>query len=111
MPRRIAQERVPYRVQCRVARCDMGLPAPHFSSSFASFRVFRGPHSLGKAGRFAYIDFGDLAPVFRLAYTAAFVVAASPRSYLLFNFLCFLLVRFSLFRAFLFLICLPFGPR
>ena len=39
----------PYHVQCRVARCDIGLPA-HTSHPFASFRVFRGPHSLGKAG-------------------------------------------------------------
>ena len=33
----------PYRVQCRVARCDMGRPGQHLSSPFASFRVFRGP--------------------------------------------------------------------
>src|SRR5208282_1243740 len=26
-----------------------GPPSPHLSSPFASFRVFRGPHSLGKA--------------------------------------------------------------
>ena len=36
----------PYRIQCRVARCDMGLPSHNLSSPFASFRVFRGPHSL-----------------------------------------------------------------
>src|SRR5271166_6674125 len=35
----------PYRVQCRVARCDMGLPAHASHPLFASFRVFRGPHS------------------------------------------------------------------
>src|SRR5271157_6156452 len=36
----------PYRVQCRVARFEHGPPSPHLSSPFASFRVFRGPHSL-----------------------------------------------------------------
>ena len=38
----------PYRIQYRVARCDMGLPA--HTSHPLSFRVFRGPHSLGRAG-------------------------------------------------------------
>ena len=36
-------------------------PSPHLSFPFASFRVFRGPHSSGKAGRFALMDFADLA--------------------------------------------------
>ena len=39
MPRQIAQERI-YRVQCRVARCDMGLPA---HTCHPIWRLFAGP--------------------------------------------------------------------
>ena len=46
MPRRIAQERVP--TASNVGSRDVTWP----SLPFASFRVFRGPHSLGKAGTF-----------------------------------------------------------
>src|SRR5271169_7049952 len=49
MPRRIAQERVP--TASNVGSRDVTWPpSPHLSSPFAFFRVFRGPHSLGKAG-------------------------------------------------------------
>src|SRR5271165_4405883 len=46
MPRRSAS--LPRPMSGRAMRHEP--PSPHLSSPFASFRVFRGPHSLGKAG-------------------------------------------------------------
>jgi hypothetical protein len=50
MPRRIAQERVPAGVQCRVARCDVRLPA---QTSHPLSRVERAFQQLGR--RRAYL--------------------------------------------------------
>ena len=53
MPRRIAQERV-HRVQCRFARCDMGLltwaSQPHPSSPSRLFSSFAGSFEKKKKG-------------------------------------------------------------
>jgi hypothetical protein len=49
VPRRTAQERVP--IASNVGSREVTwASSPHLLSPFASFRVFRGPHSLGKAG-------------------------------------------------------------
>jgi hypothetical protein len=41
----------PYRVQCRVARCDMGLPAQTSHPLSRLFACFAGPIPWAKAGR------------------------------------------------------------
>ena len=56
MPRRIAQERVPTAFQCRVARCDMGLPAHTSHPLSRLFACFAGPIPWSKRGHLTDID-------------------------------------------------------
>src|SRR5271166_475770 len=101
----------PYRVQCRVARCDMGLPAHTSHPLSRLFACFAGPF-LRQSGALRLHGLRGTCehatPVFRLADTASLVVAATPRCYLLFkHFLapfCYFGIATTLFRV---AICAP----